>query len=151
MYHIIAKKLVRDSFKRLSADDYVPAFNLMAENCHYPFIGNHALGGQRQNRQLIAQWFQRFLRILPNFQFKPAEIIVNGWPLRTTVTVKLNVSWLRPDGQVYKNIALQMMTLKWGKAVDIITIDDTSAFGALLEVVTQKFAIAEASAQPIGS
>ena len=127
----------------------MPAFNLMADNCHYHFIENHALGGQRQNRQLIAQWFQRFLRILPNFQFKPAEIIANGWPWRTTVAVKLNVSWLRPDGQVYKNIALQMMTLKLGKAVDIISIDDTSAFGALLEEVTQKFAITEASVELI--
>lgn len=149
MYHMIVKKLVRDSFRQLSAGNYLSAYNLMAEDCHYHFIGNHALGGQRYNRKLIALWFQRFLRILPDFQFIPANIIVSGWPWNTTVAVKLHVSWQRPDGKTYQNIALQMMKLQWGKAVDIITIDDTRALGDLLEDVSQQFGTAEASAKPI--
>lgn len=149
MYHFIVKKRVRHSFDALSNGNYHVATDLMAENCHYNFIGHHALGGVRRNRILISQWFARFLRILPNFQFKPMEVLVNGWPWRTTVAVKLYVSWKRPDGKVYKNIALQMMTLKWGKAVEIITIDDTLEFGALLDDVANTFGVAEAIAPPI--
>lgn len=149
MYHFIVKKLVRNSFKQLSNGSYHAAAELMAENCHYYFVGNHALGGRRSSRVLISQWFERFLRILPGFQFAPAEVLVNGWPWRTMVAVKLNVAWQRPDGQEYKNVALQMVTLKWGKAVDIITIDDADGFGALLKDVAQKFGVAEALAAPI--
>ena len=149
MYHMIVKKLVRNSFKALSQGDYHAATALMAENCHYHFVGHHALAGRRSNRALISTWFERFLRVLPNFQFKPTDVLVNGWPWHTKVAVKLNVSWQRPDGEVYKNIALQMVTLKWGKAVDIITIDDTHGFGALLEDVSHQFGVSEATASPI--
>jgi len=149
MYHYLVRKLVRDSFKQLSYGNDHAATSLMAEDCHYYFVGKHALGGHRRNRELISKWFDRFMRILPNFQFVPTEVLVNGWPWRTVIAVKLLVSWKRPDGQVYRNVALQMATLKWGKAVDIITIDDTNEFGALLDEVTQKFGVAEASAAPI--
>ena len=149
MYHFIVKKLVLNSFEELSKGNYRAATNLMAENCHYQFIGSHALGGSRSNRILISQWFERFLRILPNFQFRPADVLVNGWPWYTKVAVKLYVSWTRPDGVTYKNVALQMVTLKWGKAIDIITIDDTVGFGALLNDVAHQFGITEAAAKPI--
>ncbi len=149
MYHYIVKQLVRKSFSRLSQGDYHAATGLMADDCHYRFVGQHALGGKRSNHALIALWFERFLRILPNFQFQPVDVLVNGWPWHTKVAVKLHVSWQRPDGKLYKNIALQMMTLKWGKAVDIITIDDTERFGALLSDVAQQFGVAEAAAAPI--
>jgi len=149
MYHMIVKKLVRNSFKELSKGNYHAATDLMAEHCHYHFIGHHALSGRRSNRALISQWFERFLRILPGFQFVPTEVLVNGWPWRTIVAVKLNVAWQRPDGQVYKNLALQMVTLKWGKAVDVITMDDTDGFGAMLDDVAKKFGIEEARMAPI--
>jgi hypothetical protein len=98
---------------------------------------------------LIAQWFERYMRVLPGFIFTPAEVVVNGWPWKTIIAVKLNVSWLRPDGEVYKNVALQMITLRWFKAVDIITIDDTSGFGALLNDLVNKFGVEEAGEKPI--
>lgn len=149
MYHTIVKRLVRNSFKELSLGNYHAATDLMAETCCYTFIGKHALGGHRTNRTLITQWFERYLRILPNFQFKPTDVLVNGWPWRTMVAVKLAVSWQRPDGLVYKNVALQMITLKWGKAIDIITIDDAENFGTLLDDVAQKFGSIEAKAAQI--
>lgn len=149
MYHAIVKKLVRNSFKELSNGNYHAATKLMAEQCHYQFVGQHALGGRRSNLTLISQWFERFLRVLPEFQFTPTDVLVNGWPWKTKVAVKLHVSWQRPDGKTYRNVALQMITLKWGKAVDIITIDDTHGFGALLDEVAHKFGVTEAAAAPI--
>lgn len=149
MYHSIVKNLVINSFKELSLGNYQAATALMAEDCSYQFVGQHALGGRRSNRVLISKWFERFLRILPEFQFRPTEVLVNGWPWKTKVAVKLYVSWQRPDGKAYKNVALQMMTLKWGKAVDIVTIDDTHGFGALLDDLAQQFGVKEAAAVPI--
>lgn len=149
MYHFIVRQIVRGSFKRLSRGDYRGATDLMSEQCHYQFIGQHALGGHRHSRALIAKWFERFLRILPGFQFVPVHVLVNGWPWKTVVVVKLQVSWRRPDGRRYENIALQMITLKWFKAVDILTVDDSQAFGALLTELVQSFGIAEAAAAPI--
>jgi len=65
------------------------------------------------------------------------------------VVVRLQVSWKRPDGRLYENVALQMVTLKWFKAVDILTIDDSQAFGVLLTELAQSFGISEAAAAPI--
>jgi hypothetical protein len=42
-----------------------------------------------------------------------------------------------------------MITLKWFKAVDILTIDDSQAFGSLLNDLAQNFGVTEASAAPI--
>lgn len=79
----------------------------------------------------------------------PVNVLVAGWPWKTFVVVKLQVSWKRPDGRMYENVALQMMTLKWFKAVDILTLDDSQAFTTLLQDMAQTFGIAEAAAPPI--
>ncbi|MBI5062744.1 MAG: nuclear transport factor 2 family protein [Desulfatitalea sp.] len=100
MYHFIVARIVRSSFKRLSQGDYRAATALMSESCHYHFIGAHALSGHRHSRSLISKWFERFLRILPGFQFVPVKVLVNGWPWETDVVVKLKVSWKRPDGRL---------------------------------------------------
>jgi ketosteroid isomerase-like protein len=149
MYHFVVKQIVRGSFRRLSQGNYQAATDLMAEQCHYHFAGDHALGGHRHSRALIAKWFERFLRILPGFQFKPVNVVVEGWPWKTFVVVRLQVSWKKPDGRTYENVALQMITLKWFKAVDILTIDDSQAFGSLLNDLAQNFGVTEASAAPI--
>lgn len=149
MYNYVVKQIVRGSFRSLSQGDYQPAINLMADRCHYHFVGRHALGGHRHSRALIAKWFERFLRILPGFQFKPVNVLVEGWPWETFIAVRLQVSWKRPDGRMYENVALQMITLKWFKALDILTIDDSQAFGSLLNDLAQNFGVAEAGAAPI--
>jgi ketosteroid isomerase-like protein len=149
VYHFVVKQIVRRSFRLLSQGNYQAATNLMAEHCHYHFVGDHALGGHRHSRALIVKWFERFLRILPGFQFKPVHVVVEGWPWKTFVVVRLQVLWKKPDGHTYENVALQMITLQWFKAVDILTIDDSQAFGSLLNDLAQKFGIIEASAAPI--
>ncbi len=50
---------------------------------------------------------------------------------------------------VYENVALQMTTLKWFKAVDILTVDDSQAFGSLLNDLAQNFGVREAAAASI--
>jgi ketosteroid isomerase-like protein len=149
MYRLIVARIVRGSFKRLSQGDYRAATALMSQSCHYHFIGTHALSGRRRSRKLISQWFERFLRILPGFQLVPVNVLVKGWPWETYVVVKLRVSWKRPDGRMYENVALQMVTLRWFKAVDVLTMDDSQAFSALLTELSQSFGIAEAVAPPI--
>ena len=149
MYHSIVARIVRGTFARLSNGDHRGATDLMSPQCHYHFVGHHALGGHRGNRDLIIQWFERFLRILPGFQFVPTNVVVAGWPWNTTVVVQLRVSWNRPDGRSYENIALQMTTLRWFKAIKILTVDDSQAFAALLDELAQKHGVAEASAAPI--
>ena len=151
MYHFIVRQIVRNSFRRLSTGDYSAVTSLMAERCHYHFIGTHALGGHRHTRAAIELWFQRFLRLLPGFQFVPANIVVGGWPWNTTVAIKLRVAWKKPDGALYENVALQMITLKWFKAVDVLTVDDSQAVAALLQELAQKHGVVEARAAPIES
>lgn len=149
MYHFVVEQIVRGSLSRLSKGDYGAVTGLMAPKCHYQFVGSNALGGHRYTRSAIELWFQRFLRILPGFQFMPSKVVVAGWPWDTTVAIKLHVAWKKPDGQLYENVALQMIQLKWFKAVDVLTVDDSQAASALLQELAQKHGVAEAGAAPI--
>jgi ketosteroid isomerase-like protein len=149
MYHFVVQQIIRRGFRELCGGDYRPVTALMAEDCHYHFVGQHALGGRRHSRQLIETWFQRFLRLLPGFQFIPSEVVVSGWPWRTTIAVRLKVSWKMPDGTPYENVALQFITLRWFKAVDVLTVDDSQRVAALLDTLAGRFGVAEAAAAPI--
>lgn len=149
MYHFVVGRIVRKGFRELSQGRYSAITNLMAPRCHYHFVGSHALGGQRHTRAAIERWFQRLLRLFPGFQFLPAEVLVSGWPWRTRVAVKLEVSWTRPDGARYENLAMQLITLRWFKAVDVLTIDDSQAVSALLRELAERHGVAEAVAAPI--
>jgi ketosteroid isomerase-like protein len=149
MYHAIVRKIVVNGFRRLSNGDYRPLMAVMAERCHYHFVGCHALGGSRRGRALIEQWFERFLRILPGFQFVPNDVLVIGWPWNTRVAVRLNVSWPNPEGIPYTNVALQMITLRWFKAVEVLTVDDSQAFASLLKSLAEQHGVPEAIASPI--
>ena len=149
MYHFIVARIVRGSFRGLSRGDYTAATRLMAERCRYRFVGRHALGGERRTRAAIERWFQRFLRLLPGFQFVPERVLVGGWPWRTTVMTLLRVSWKKPDGTVYENLAMQTVTLRWFRAVDIVTVDDSQAVAALLGELHDRYDLAEAVAAPI--
>jgi len=149
VYRFIVKQKVRVGFAALSRGEYEPALSMMAEDCRYRFVGAHALSGSRSNRALIEQWFQRYMRVLPGFQFRVAKIVVEGWPWNTGVALRLDVSWKAPDGTVYENVALQMIELRWFKAVNILTVDDTRGFSDLLEKVATVYGVAEAAAAPI--
>lgn len=149
MYHLIVRRIVVDGFRRLSWGDYRPLTGLMAERCHYHFVGRHALGGQRHSRALIEQWFERFLRLLPGFRFVPAEVLVAGWPWNTRVAVQLAVSWPDPDGAPYTNVALQMIRLRWFKAVEILTVDDSQGLAELLRRRAERAGLSEALAPPL--
>ena len=108
MYQFIVARIVRRSFMHLSQGDYRAATSLMSEKCHYHFVGHHALGGHRHSRALITKWFERFLRILPGFQFLPVNVVVKGWPWKTIVFVRLQVSWKRPCMKLLRTIRAQI-------------------------------------------
>ena len=149
MYHFVVSRIVQSGFRGLCRGDYTVVTKLMSEHCHYHFVGTHALGGHRNSRAAIERWFQRFLRIFPGFQFVPSHVLVHGWPWQTFVIVKLQVSWQKPDGSSYQNVALQMITLKWFKAVDVLTVDDSQAVAQLLQERAAKNGVGEAVAEPI--
>jgi ketosteroid isomerase-like protein len=149
MYHFIVRQILRRNFRELSKGNYRVATSLMADDCHYHFVGDHALGGHRHSRALIEQWFARFFRIFPGFRFNPVTILVNGWPWRTRIAIRLEVEWTMPDGRAYRNLAVQMTTLKWGKAVDVLTVDDSQRVAELLRELAEKFGVSEAVAAPI--
>ena len=57
--------------------------------------------------------------------------------------------WKRRDGRPYDNVAVQMITLKWLTAVDMLTVDESQGFGALLTDLAQTLGVPEAAAPPI--
>lgn len=66
-------------------------------------------------------------------------------PWKTRIVVRLAVEWSAPDGGVYQNVAVQLVTLRWFQAVDILTVDDSQAFGTLLDRVARDYRTPEAA------
>lgn len=65
-YKRILMRRIKRGFAAFSRGDYRPLLALYADDVHQVFEGNHALGGERNSKQLVEQWFSRFVRLLPS-------------------------------------------------------------------------------------
>lgn len=143
----IVRSKVLHSFARLSEGDPSAALALMDERVHYTFEGDHALGGTRTDREAVARWFERLLRLLPG-RFAIKRIAISGWAARATVTVVFEDTVRPAFGEPYTNHGVQVTELRWGKATRIQTYVNT----ALVERALRRLAehgVDEASAPPI--
>jgi ketosteroid isomerase-like protein len=146
-YHAIVRRKVIASFRRLNERDPSAALALMADDVRYTFSGDHALGGTRVTRKGVAKWFDRLMRLFRS-TFSLQSVRVVGWPWSTRV---LNVfeDHVEPEvGDAYVNRGVQVIDLRWGKAVRIETWVDTARVVRLLDQLAEH-GVSEAHAAPI--
>jgi len=79
MYGFIVRRLVRRSFRRLSAGDYETVLKQFSPDIVFCFSGEHALGGELRGVEPTRRWFQRIYRLFPGIGFEPQAVVVNGW------------------------------------------------------------------------
>ena len=149
IHHWIARFLVRRGFAALSRGDACAITSLMADDVHYRFEGDGALGGERYSRAAVERWFQRVLRLLPGLRLEPLYVAVSGWPWDMAVLTYVIVTWRRPDGRAYGNTAMQAIRIRWGRVRDVHTIENTERVNALLRELGERHGMAEALAAPI--
>lgn len=150
MYHRIVEQIVRNGFKNLSQGDYDAIVSKFAPDAHFIFSGNHAMGADLHDVQSVRKWFERMLRLFPGIKFEVADIKVSGMPWDTLVATQLIIHATLRDGHAYKNRALQVLRLRWGRVVEDYVYEDTYILVNALEKLAQQ-GVAEAKASPIAA
>ncbi|MFN8022715.1 MAG: nuclear transport factor 2 family protein [Acidimicrobiales bacterium] len=150
MYHAIVRSKVRKVFAALSAGDTGPMLHTLAPRFHYRFAGEHCLSGERTRHADIAAWWGRVFRLFPGARFDVDEVVVSGPPWNTQVATHVQLTARSAAGGDYGNEFVQLMRLRWGRATEVFTLEDTSRLERELERMTAA-GIAEAGAAAIVS
>ena len=150
MYHSIVKRIARKNFLRVNDKDYDALLGDCAPDIHHRFGGNHALGGERHDREALRQWFGRLGRLAPHLTLTVEDIWVKGLPHDTVIIIRWSATDTPPDGFPYRNHGVHIVRMKWGKVVAIDANEDSQAVAENLARLAA-MGIAEAGAAPITS
>jgi SnoaL-like domain len=153
MYKMIVRSRLRRLYCGVGNGNWQPIVDNLADTFVYRFIGDTPLGGTRRTKSAMEAWWTRILTLCPGAELVPQRIVVEGWPWNTTVMTYVHFNAMIPGpggkGRVpYQNEVMQLMTLRWGRITDILTIEDTQRFARILPDLAAA-GIVEASAGPI--
>jgi len=150
MYSWIVKSRIRQSFEQVNAHDWDDLLGSIAPNVDHRFLGVHAVGGERHDRDTLRRWFERLGRVLPNLHLTVNNIWVKGWPWKTTVFVQWDGTATLLDDGPYRQHAVHLITLRWGKIHALDVFEDSQEIARALEVQATA-GLLEAVAEPIVS
>ena len=150
MYHSIVKRIARKNFERVNQRDFRSLLKDCVPNIHHRFSGNHALGGERHDREALGLWLDRLARLGPGMKLTVRDVWVKGLPHNTTVIVRWTNTDTLPNGAPYNNHGVHVIKMRWGKIVDIDANEDSQAVAESLKIQAAH-GIEEASAPPIVS
>lgn len=133
MYHAIVRARVRRLWLRVGSGDFGPAVAMAAQDLHFDFKGDTAISGRLSGPAAFEDWFERLFDTFPGLRLDLTDVIVRGWPWRTTVVVRLTVSATLADGTDYRNEAVQWVLLRWGRMTVDEVFEDTLALNRALD------------------
>ena len=148
MYHPIVKRVALKNFLRVNERDYTGVLKGCSPDIHHRFGGDHALGGERHDREALRRWFERLGRLSPTLKIKVLNIWVKGWPWNTVVVVRWTAVQDMPDRSAYDNHGVHIIQMRWGKVFDIDANEDSQLVAAALQVWAAH-GVNEALAAPI--
>src|SRR5579863_6251490 len=142
MYHAIVKLIAKKNFERVNQRDFASLLKDCVPNVYHRFSGNHALGGERHDREALGRWLDRLERLGPDMKLTVRDVWVKGLPHNTTVIVRWTNTDALPDGSRYEN-----------HGVHIVKIDANEDSQAVAEALKIRAAYGqeEANAPPIVS
>ena len=150
MYHTIVKRIATKNFERVNDKDYDALLKDCAPNIHHRFAGQHALGGERHDRETLRRWFQRLGRLCPTLKLTVHDVWVKGLPHNTTIIIRWTGTQTLPDGSPYENHGVHIVRMRWGKVVDIDANEDSQLVAESMKVLAAH-GVQEALADPIVS
>jgi ketosteroid isomerase-like protein len=133
--------------RALERGDLDTMLAMFGERCTLTFVGDTPLGAQLSSRAGIREWFERFSRLLPNPTFEIQRLVVSGPPWRqrfaSHVRIRSTVA-----GEPYENQFAHFLTLRWGKVVDDLVLEDTQRWARACERLVAA-GVSEAGAPPL--
>jgi ketosteroid isomerase-like protein len=150
MYHAIVKRIAVKNFERVNDHDYAALLKDCAPDVRHRFGGQHALGGERHDRDALNRWFQRLGRLAPTLNLGVRDVWVKGWPHNTTIIIRWTATQTLVDGSPYENHGVHVVRMRWGKVVEIDANEDSQIVAESLKTIAVH-GISEALAAPIVS
>jgi ketosteroid isomerase-like protein len=92
--------------------------------CRFRFAGDSPLGADLSSLPEIRSWFERFRRLLPEPRFEIQAAVVSGPPWRQRLAAHVVIR-STVGGEPYDNQFAQFLTLRWGKVIDDLVLEDT--------------------------
>jgi len=133
IYSSIVKSRIRQSFDHVNSHRWDELMDSIAPNVHHRFLGTHAIGGERHDKETLRRWFERLGRVLPNLYLEINNIWVKGWPWHTTVFVQWDGTATLLNGDPYSQNAVHVITLRWGKIHALDVFEDSQAVARALD------------------
>ena len=135
MYHWLVDKQVRRVMARSRAGDMAPTLALWADDPHFEFPGESSWSADLHAKDEIAAWYERFASA--GLQIHPEEVLVKGWPWRTTACVHFTDHAKGPTGEVvYENRGVLFVRMRWGKITYGTVYEDTQKVAAFDDYLT---------------
>lgn len=150
MYHAIVKKLAIKNFEAVNRKDYAAVLKGCSPTVRHRFGGEHALGGERHDREGLQLWFERLGRLNPGLRLAVEDVWVKGFPHHTTVILRWSATDTRIDGSAYRNHGVHVIEMRWGKVFSIDANEDSQVVAENLKLLAAH-GVAEAAAPPIVS
>ena len=120
----IAAGQYRRGLDALERGDFDALLKQFDQQCSLTFIGDSPLGAQLRGRHDIRRWFERFQRLLPRPRFEIQRVLIGGplWRQQLVAHVYIHSTI---NGEAYRNQFAHFLTLRWGKVVDDLVVEDT--------------------------
>ena len=151
IYSSIVKMKIRQTFNHVNNHRWDKATEALDPHIHHRVSGDHALGGERHDKDSVRRWFERLGRVLPNLRITVTDVTVKGWPWNTKVFAQWDgKATLLNGGAPYINRGLHVFTLRWGRVYALEEFQDSQAAGRGL-AAQGAAGLEEAVAEPIVS
>ena len=109
--------------------DFDQVLTQFLPDCELVFVSRTALGARLSGKADLRRWFERFRRLLPDPTFEVQRLVIKGpaWNQRIAAHVIIRS---RVDGEPYENQFAQFLTLRWGKVLEDLILEDTATWEA---------------------
>lgn len=115
MYRWFVSRTIRGVFAANSRSDWSVALGKFADDVHFRFPGQNELSVELYDKREAAEWFERLEAVFPHLYFDIQQIVVSGWPWKTTACTRYVVNYTLPDGEKVANPGMQYLRIEWGK------------------------------------
>jgi ketosteroid isomerase-like protein len=133
VYHAIVRRIARRNFELVNDRDFETLLASCDDRIHHRFGGDHALGGERHDKEALRRWFERLVAVTPTLRLHVDDVWVSGGPWNTVATIRWRATAELPDGGAYRNHGVHIVRMRWGRAVEIDANEDSQAVAAALQ------------------
>jgi hypothetical protein len=129
MYSWIIRRVVAFLYAKVAAGELRLPLLGLAQDARLVFPGNSSFGGEHRGKPAIEGWLRRFAALRPEFHVLDAAAAGPPWNMRVFMSFRDRI--VAPDGYVYENAGMELITLKWGVIREIRVHLDTEKVTAL--------------------